>query len=136
MRGSETATVVAALAIFLQYGRDYGHAVLKATNMFGSGTDTIGAMVGALTRIALWEADTNDPVVDHRPEVMEGRDTDMVSLARNRSIHEGQRVTHPVFALGWVLNVNSQQIRRRDGGTMLLPRVAFHTGQTPYSGHI
>ena len=87
MRGSETATVVAALAIFLQYGRDYGHAVLKATNMFGSGTDTIGAMVGALTRIALWEADTNDPVVDHRPEVMEGRDTDMVSLARNRWLY-------------------------------------------------
>lgn len=160
-RGSGTATVAAALAIFLKHGGDYGHAVLKAINMFGSDTDTIGSMVGAmvgalkghiaildrwvnvmqdygyfirtadvLTRIALREADTNDLVVDHRREVVERRDRDIVSLARNRLIHKGQRVTHPVFGLGWVLNVNSQQVRRRDGGTMLLARVGFDTGQT------
>jgi len=160
-KGSGTATVAAAISVFLKHGGDYEHAVLKAINMFGSDTDTIGSMVGAmigaskghtalpdrwvnvmqdygyfirtaeaLTRIALRKADSNDLIVDHHREEVERRDRDIVSLAKSRWIRKGQRVTDPVFGLGWVLAVSSQQVRRRNGGTMLLARVAFDTGQT------
>jgi ADP-ribosylglycohydrolase len=47
-RGSGTATVAAALAIFARYGGNYERAVLKAVNMFGSDTDTIAAMTGSM----------------------------------------------------------------------------------------
>jgi ADP-ribosylglycohydrolase len=169
-KGSGTATIAAAIAVFLKLGGDYERAVLKAVNMFGSDTDTIGSMVGAmigaskghialpdrwvnvmqdygyfirtaeaLTRIALRKATSNDLLVDHRREEVERRDRDIVSLAKTRRVHEGQRVTHPVFGLGWVVSVSSQQVRRRNGGTMLLARVAFDTGQTcifrSYQGH-
>ena len=160
-RGSGTATVAAALAVFLKHGGDYEHAVLKAINMFSSDTDTIGSMVGsmigalkghvaipdrwvnvmqdygyfirtaeALTRIALKEAKANDLLVDHKRELVERQDRDVVSLAKSREIFKGQRVTHPILGLGWVLDARSQHVRRRDGGTMLLARVAFDTGQT------
>lgn len=160
-KGSGTATVAAAISVFLKHGGDYEHAVLETINMLGSDTDTIGSMVGAmigaskghialpdrwvnvmqdygyfirtaeaLTRIALREANSNDLLVDHHREEVERRDRDIVSLAKSRRVHEGQRVTHPVFGLGWVLSVSSQQVRRWNGGTILLARVAFDSGQT------
>lgn len=160
-RGSGTSTVIAAIAIFLRHGGNYEKAVIRAVNMLGSDTDTIGSMIGAmigalkghitipdrwinvmqdygyfircaeaLTRIALREATANDLIVDRKRELVESKNRDIVSLAQSRQIFKGQRVTHPIFGLGWVLDANSQQIHRRGGGTILLTRVAFDTGQS------
>lgn len=160
-KGSGTATVAAALAIFARYGGNYERAVLKAVNMFGSDTDTIAAMAGsmigvlkgqeaipeawanrmqdygyfiraadAMTRISMREATANDLLVDHRRYEVERQDRDIVSLTRSREVQKGQRITHPVFGLGWVEEVQSQRIRRQGGGTMLLARVIFDVGQS------
>ena len=157
-KGSGTATVAAAIGIFLRHGGNYEKAVVKTINMLGSDTDTIAAMVGglicarkgqmaipdkwantmqdygyflraadALTRISLREASGNDLQIDHKREKFEDRD--VVLLSKNRMVHEGLRVTHPLFGLGWVTKVNSQEIRRRGGGTMLLAKTVFDTGQ-------
>ncbi len=158
-KGSGTGTVAAAIGIFLRHGGNYERAVLRAVNMLGSDTDTIAAMVGgltcahggqmavpdrwanamqdygyflrvaeALTRISMRAVEANDLTVDHRREEFEDRD--VISLTRNRSVHEGQRVSHPLFGLGWVTSVNAQQIKRRGGGTMLLAKTAFDVGQS------
>ena len=158
-KGSGTATVAAALSLFLRHGGNFERAVVTAINMLGSDTDTIAAMAAglicarqgqmaipdkwanamqdygyfirvadALTRISKREATGNDLVVDHKREQFEDRD--VVSLSSNRKIHKGLRVTHPLFGLGWVTDVNSQEIRRRRGGTMLLAKAAFDSGQS------
>ncbi|MDE2860367.1 MAG: ADP-ribosylglycohydrolase family protein [Chloroflexota bacterium] len=158
-KGSGTATVAAAIGVFMRHGGNYEKAVMGAVNMLGSDTDTIAAMVGglvcarkgqmaipdrwanamqdygyflrvtdALARIALREAMGNDLYVDHNQDQYETRD--VVSLSSDRAIHEGQRVTHSLFGLGWVQSVNSQQIKRRGGGTMLLAKTIFDSGQS------
>lgn len=48
-KGSGTATVAAALALFLRHGRNFERLSLEAANMLGTDTDTIGAMAGSLT---------------------------------------------------------------------------------------
>lgn len=159
-KGSGTATVAASLAVFLRFGRNYEKAVLNAVNMLGSDTDTIAAMVGgmvgavrgqiaipekwftrsqdyayfvrvseALTRIALRLASAKDLYIDHQREKYEG-ESNIVSLAKRRLVREGERVTHPLFGLGWVSKAYSQRIRRRSGGTMLLAKVTFDIGQS------
>lgn len=84
----------------------------------------------AMARISLREATANDLSVDHKRYEVERHDRDIVSLAHNREVRRGQRVTHAVFGLGWVEEVSSQQIRRQGGGNMLLARVAFDVGQS------
>ncbi len=158
-KGSGTATVAAAIGVFLRHGGNYEKAIVRAVNMLGSDTDTIAAMVGglicarrgqmaipdrwanamqdygyflrvaeALTRIALREASGNDLYVDHNQDQFETRD--VVRLSVNRQVYQGQRVSHPLFGLGWVRSVSSQQIKRRGGGTMLLAKTAFDSGQS------
>ncbi len=158
-KGSGTATVAAAIGVFLRNSRDYEAAVIGAINMLGSDTDTIAAMVGglicarsgqmaipdkwanamqdygyfmrvadALMKITLREASANDLYVDHKRRQFESRD--IVELSGNRTVHQGQRVTHPLFGLGWVQSVHSQQIKRRGGGTMLLAKTTFDSGQS------
>ncbi len=47
-KGSGTASVAAAIALFLRRGKDFRNLALEAANMLGSDTDTIGAMAGSL----------------------------------------------------------------------------------------
>ncbi len=160
-KGSGTGTVAAAIALFVRHGGNYEHAVLNAINMYGSDTDTIGAMVGAMagalkgqmaipdrwvnvmqdygyfarateamTRISVREAVSNDLEVTKEREEAERQDRDIVTLAKGRQVYKGQRVTHPLLGMGWVIDAHAQQIRRRDGGTMLLARVGFDVGQS------
>lgn len=158
-KGSGTATVSAALAVFLKRGGSYEGAVLKAINMLGSDTDTIGAMVGGMVgalkgQMAIpdrWATKMQDygyfiraAEALTRIALREAKgndlvvdhvrdkleDRDIVSLAKSRRVQKGQRVTHDVLGLGWVKDVHSQQIKRRGGGTMLLTRVDFDMGQS------
>lgn len=158
-KGSGSGTVAAAIGVFLKHGGSYERAVIESINMIGSDTDTIASMVGglicarqgemaipdhwantiqdypyfvrvadALTRIALREASASDLAVDHIKEEFEPRD--IVSLAISRQVYQDDRVSHPIFGLGWVEEVSSQQIKKKGGGTMLLARVGFDMGQS------
>lgn len=158
-KGSGSGTVAASIGVFLKYGANYERAVLETINMVGSDTDTIAAMAGglicarlgemaipdhwantiqdypyfhrvadALTRIALRESSESDLTIDHKRETFEPRN--IVSLVTNRQVQPEERVTHPIFGLGWVEEVKSQPTNRKDGGTMLLARVAFDIGQS------
>jgi ADP-ribosylglycohydrolase len=159
-KGSGTSTVAATIAIFLRHGQNFEHTVLEAVNMIGTDTDTIGAMaaslVGAyqgyfgipdrwakqmqdydyflrvsetLSRIASRTARVNELLPDYSYEHM-FRSRDIVSLTKSRVVVEGQRVSHPLFGLGWVTGVSSQAIRRKGGGNILLARVAFDVRQS------
>ena len=158
-KGSGTVTVAAAISLFLRHGGNFERAVVTAINMLGSDTDTIAAMTAglicarkgqmaipdkwantmqdygyfirvanALHRISKREATGNDLLVDHKRVQFEEKD--VVFLSSSRKVHKGLRVTHPLFGLGWVVDVNSQQIKRRGGGTMLLAKTAFDSGQS------
>ncbi len=158
-KGSGTGTVAAAIAVFLKHGRNYESAVLKAVNMLGSDTDTIGAMVGGMvgalkSQVAIpdrWantmqdygyfvrvaEALTRIALRDGSTNDLlddhtreQFENRDIATLAKSRMVHKGQRVAHPILGLGWVEEAHSQQIKRRGGGTMLLAKVAFDGGQS------
>lgn len=159
-RGSGTATVAAAIGLFFRFGGKYQQAVIRAVNLVGTDTDTIASMMGtligaykgiveiperwvtglqdyqyflraaeAVTRIALRRAEGNDLFVDHSRDRFDTSE-DVVTLARDRALATGQRVSDPLFGRGWVDSVHSQQIRRRGGGTLLLARVKFDIGQS------
>ena len=159
-KGSGTSTVAAAIAIFLRRGGNFEHTVLEAVNMIGTDTDTIGAMAAslvgacqgylgiperwakqmqdydyflrvseALSRIASRTASVNELLPDYSYERM-FRSRDIVSLTKSRIVVEGQRVSHPLFGLGWVTGVSSQAIRRKGGGNILLAKVLFDVGQS------
>ena len=42
----------------------------------------------------------------------------------------GQRIVHPLFGRGWIRNVQTQEIRRKQGGTITLIDVMFDMGQS------
>ena len=159
-RGSGTATVAAAIALFYRFGGNYEQAVVRAVNLVGTDTDTIASMMGTLigaykgpdriperwvTRLQDYpyflraaEAITRIALrqaTSNDLDVDHRRDEfdpskDIVTLVRNRAVSTGQRVVHPILGLGWVDSAHSQQIKRRGAGTMLLARVKFDVGQS------
>jgi len=159
-KSSGTGTVSAAIAIFLRHGRNFEHTILETVNMIGTDTDTIGAMAAslvgayqgyfgipdrwarqmqdydyflraseALSRIASRTASVNELLPDYSYDHM-FHNRDILSLTKSRIVTEGQRVSHPLFGLGWVTGVSSQAIRRKGGGNILLAKVVFDVGQS------
>lgn len=158
-KGSGTATVVAAIALFLRYGGRVRKAITTAANMVGTDTDTIAAMVGGLSGATCgytelpepWAAQLQDlsyflrvSEALHRisrragkgPELRyesrsfeEKKAPDIMKLLRGLQVKQGQRVCHPVLGPGWVQAADMQEIRRRGGGRMIFTVVAFDMGQ-------
>lgn len=159
-KGSATSTVGAALATFLRHGRNYQHAVLEAVNMIGSDTDTIGAMAGSLAGAYAgysaipehWATQMRDfsyfmrvayslariaKRKSRRPELRRAMDRELSakiphvsSLARASNLASNMRVQHPIFGVGTVRNIETQQLRGRRDGSMLFIVVLFDSGQT------
>jgi len=159
-KGSATATVSAALAVFLRHGRNFEHAVIESVNMLGSDTDTIGAMVGSLAgahagysgiperwarqmqdfpyfmRVAaalarIAERTAEGPELRHLTDrVSDSRLPDVLSLAGASNVATGQRVHHEVLGTGTIMNVHVQPFKSRRGGSMLFIVVQFDSGQT------
>lgn len=157
-KGSGTATVAAALTVFLCHGKNFEHTVIEAINMLGSDTDTIAAMAGTLAGAYLgysamperWATQMQDfPYFVRvagslaRIAVRKARGTDLrpvgdpsvrlPNIARAEevvSVASGQRVSHPVLGLGSVRSVDIQPLRRRQGGSMKFIWVDFDCGQS------
>jgi ADP-ribosylglycohydrolase len=159
-KGSGTATVAAALAVFLRHGGTFEHAIIEAINTLGSDTDTIAAMAGTLAgahagyssipekwatkmqdfpyfvRVAsalarICERRAVGPELRHELRSPSPDIPDVTSLrGADLNLRPGQRVKHPVFALGSVTNIDVQPLRRRSGGKMLFLHVAFDCGQS------
>jgi ADP-ribosylglycohydrolase len=159
-KGSGTATVLAAIAIFLQGGRDPRKAVLRAINYLGADTDTIGSFVGGLCGALHgyesipheWASELQDydyfmrvateltriavgtglggKALLPQPTGELGRLPKLLELMRADGISFKERVYHPIFGAGWVESVDVQQLKRRDGGQVIFVRVNFDLGQS------
>ena len=159
-KGSGTATVLAALVIFLQAGGDVRRAVTRTINQLGSDTDTIGSFVGGLCGARHgyeaipheWASELQD--YDYFMRVateitriacgsgMGGRALlpqqtgelatlpALLDAMKSGHINAKERVYHPVLGPGWVESVDVQQLRRKDGGQVLFVRVRFDMGQS------
>ena len=155
-RGSGLSTTAAALALFYRYGGNYQKCIEHAVNMLGTDTDTIAAMAGALTgafsgtnafpeswtfqvqdfnylhRIgeALARIGTNRAIgwdLGPQPKMS---DACIPNLSDIESYVKDQRLSHPIFGLGRIRSVHSQEIRRRRGGTITLVDIDFDMGQS------
>lgn len=159
-KGSGTATVLAAIVIFLQTGGNVRRAVTRTINQLGTDTDTIGSFVGGLCGARHgyeavpheWASELQD--YDYLMRVameiariasgsgMGGRALlpeatgelanlpDLLSAMKSETINAKERVYHPVLGPGWVESVDVQQLRRKDGGHVLFVRVHFDVGQS------
>ena len=156
-KGSGIATTAAALALFYRYGGSVRGCIEHAVNLIGTDTDTIAAMAGGLTGALVgtgeipeaWAVKVQDFTYLNRvaeslariglregtgwdlgPQtVLSGPVPDATELSRATSFSNGQRVSHPIFGMGWISQVQTQEIRRRKGGTITLVDVEFDTGQ-------
>jgi ADP-ribosylglycohydrolase len=159
-KGSGTATVLAAIVIFLQAGGNVRRAVTRTINQLGSDTDTIGSFVGGLCGARHgyeavpheWASELQDydylmRVAMELARIASGSGMgghallpeatgelaglpDVLSAMKAESINAKERVYHPVLGPGWVESVDVQQLRRKDGGHVLFVRVNFDVGQS------
>ena len=157
-RGSGVGTVATALALFYRFGGNYKGCVEHAVNLVGTDTDTIGAMAGALagarggTRSLPehWAVKVQDAHYFHRvaeslfrigqhrisqwelgPQtVVDGPIPSALEMDSAPNFSQGQRIRHPIFGAGWVRHVQTQEIRRKRGGSITLVDVAFDMGQS------
>ena len=155
-RGSGLATTAVALALFYRYGGNYEKCIEQAVNMLGTDTDTIAAMAGALTGAYCgtsafpesWGFKVQDFNYFHRVGEALARigtkrakgwdlgpqpDTSnahILNLSDIENYAKDQRVSHPIFGLGSIRSVHSQEIRRRGGGMITLVDIDFDMGQS------
>lgn len=159
-RGSGTATVLAAIVIFLQAGGNVRRAVTRTINQLGSDTDTIGSFVGGLCGARHgyeavpheWASELQDydyfmRVATEIARVASGSGMgghallpqpsgelaslpNLLDALQSEEINAKERVYHPVLGPGWVESVDVQQLRRKDGGKVLFVRVQFDIGQS------
>lgn len=159
-KGSGTATVLAAIVIFLQAGGNVRRAVTRTINQLGSDTDTIGSFVGGLCGARHgyeavpheWTSELQD--YDYFMRVateivrvasgsgMGGRALlpqpsgelatlpNLLDALKSGEVNAKERVYHPVLGPGWVESVDVQQLKRKDGGQVLFVRVQFDIGQS------
>ena len=141
-KGSGTASVAAALAVFLRHGRNFERVTLEAANILGSDTDTIGAMAGSLAGGFLgyteiperWATIMADYTYLNRaaefltraalrraetnPLRLDGfrappkGEGSLLTALRQQQVIERRRYWHPLFGLGWATKVESQEIGR------------------------
>ena len=165
-KGSGTATVLAALSIFLQAEENVEKAITWTINQLGSDTDTIGSFVGGLCGASYgydviphhWTTDLQDyyfflRIATEITRITEGRGLGgyaflpdgngelaalpkLLEVLKTGEINKGERVYHPVLGSGWVESVDAQSLRRKDGGRALLVRVSFDMGQSCKFKHL
>ena len=165
-RGSGTATVLAAISIFLQAEEDVEQAITWTINQLGSDTDTIGSFVGGLCGASYgydviphqWTTELQDyyfflRIATEITRITEGRGLGgyaflpdgngelatlpkLLELLQTGEINKGERVYHPVLGSGWVESVDAQSLRRKDGGRALLVSVNFDMGQSCKFKHL
>ena len=156
-KGSGIATTAAALALFYRYGGDFKNCIEQAVNLIGTDTDTIAAMAGGLSAALIgtrelpeaWTVKVQDFNYLNRvaealariglresggwelgPQTgLAGQVPDTTDLTHASGLSRGQRICHPIFGMGWVTSVQTQEIRRRRGGSITLVDVEFDTGQ-------
>jgi ADP-ribosylglycohydrolase len=158
-RGSGTATVAAALFIFLRHRGQFERAVIEAVNLLGADTDTVGLMVAGLvgaevgymgiperctTKLQdfpyfLRVAKALSKIALRKgtgPDLLPQMDDfvregpNVLEAMRIGKISQGQRVVHPLLGLGWVHSVSSGWVKKRGGGKIILAHVVFDMGQS------
>lgn len=159
-KGSGTASVAAAHALFLRYGHDFERLAITGANMLGSDTDTIGAMAGSMAGAWLgyvgiperWAAIMADysylnKVAEYltlvslrqatsneiRPDpgkLPEPR-MDLLAAMERQDVLERRPYWHPLFGLGRVTKAESQEVGlKRPQGRVVMATVQFDFGQT------
>lgn len=161
-KGSGTACVAAALALFLKHGGRFDRLAVEGANLLGSDTDTIGAMAGAMAGawhgyVAIperWAAIMADysylnrvaefltlvtlrqgssaigirPKPGDRPPQPQ---MNLLAALERQDVQERRPYWHPLFGVGTVTKVESQQVGlRQPRGRVVMATVRFEFGQT------
>ncbi len=159
-KGSGTASVAAALALFLRYGKDFERLTVEGANLLGSDTDTIGAMAGSMT--GAWLGFTEIPerwatiiadytylnrIAEHltltslrqalgssvRAKVPPepGPQMRLLDAMQRQDILDRRPYWHPLFGIGRVIKAESQEVGLRlPRGRVVMATVQFEFGQT------
>lgn len=154
-KGSGTASVAAAIAVFLRHGANFRSLTLGAANMLGTDTDTIGSMAASLG--GAWLGYTDIPerwatlMADYtylnrvaelvtlvalrrqsqNPLRLEGsgpdspQHADLLAALDRQDVVKGRRYWHPLLGSGWATAVDSQEV----GRPRVLGRVIMATMQ-------
>ena len=159
-KGSGTASVAAAIALFLRHSDDFERLTLEGANLLGSDTDTITAMAASLSgawlgyvaipeRWASLMADytylnqvaeyltlvtlrhaRSNPIV---PKVGQAPPEPMHLLGamKRQDILDRRPYWHPLFGIGRVLKAESQHVGlKQPRGRVVMATVQFDFGQT------
>ena len=127
--GSDTDTIAAMVGSMIGVRKGQGAIPDRWVNLMQD-YGYFARAAEAMTRISLRESPANDLLGNNRRYEAEREDRDILFLTRERAAHQGQRVMHPIFGLGWVEDAQLQPIRNKRGGAMSLVRVPFDVGQS------
>ena len=84
------------------------------------------AAIGGRTAIG-WDL---APALERPSESPSERQWQSIDFGGAARLSKGQRIVHPLFGRGWIDGVQTQEIRRKGGGTITLIDVAFDMGQS------
>lgn len=159
-KGSGTASVAAALALFLKHGENFERLTLEGANMLGSDTDTIGAMaasmagawlgyVGIPERWASVMADYTylNQVAEYltlvslrqvlsnsiKPRVGVEPPANMwlLDAMKRQDVQDRRPYWHPLFGTGRVIKAESAHVGlKQPRGRVVMATVQFEFGQT------
>ena len=159
-KGSGTASVVAALALFLHHGKNFERLAIAGANILGSDTDTIGAMAGSMCGAWLgyveiperWAAIMADYSYLNRVaeyltlvSMRQALDNDLrakvssippppmrlLDAMKRQDIQDRRPYWHPLFGTGRVIKAESQNVGlRQPRGRVVMATVQFEFGQT------
>jgi ADP-ribosylglycohydrolase len=159
-KGSGTASVAAALALFLHHGKNFERLAVTGANILGSDTDTIGAMAGSMCGAWLgyveiperWAAIMADFSYLNRVaeyltlvSMRQVLDSDLrakvssvpqppmrlLDAMKRQDIQDRRPYWHPLFGIGRVIKAESQNVGlRQPRGRVVMATVQFEFGQT------
>jgi ADP-ribosylglycohydrolase len=159
-KGSGTASVAAALALFLKHEEDFEQLTLEGANMLGSDTDTIGAMAASMAGAWLgyvaiperWASVMADytylnqvaeylTLVSLRqaqsssimPHIGVEPPANMwlLDAMKRQDIQDRRPYWHPLFGTGRVIKAESQHVGMKEPrGRVVMATVQFEFGQT------
>lgn len=159
-KGSGTASVAAALALFLRHEDDFEQLTLEAANMLGSDTDTIGAMAASMAgawlgyvaipeRWASLMADYTylNQVAEYltlvtlrqalsnsvraRVGIEPPASMWLLDAMKRQDVQDRRPYWHPLFGTGRVIKAESQHVGlKQPRGRVVMATVQFEFGQT------
>lgn len=159
-KGSGTASVAAAIALFLKHEENFEELTLEGANMLGSDTDTITAMAASMAgawlgyeaipeRWASLMADYTylNQVAEYltlvslrqvlsnsvRPRVGPETSVNMrlLDAMKRQDVQDRRPYWHPLFGTGRVVKAESQQVGlKQPRGRVVMATVQFEFGQT------